>query len=94
MWRSAKKRAKHENLPFSIEVSDIFIPEVCPVLGIRFSLDNKVSANDSPSLDKIIPHLGYSKGNVKVISMKANRLKDNASVEELRKIVSYMESYV
>jgi hypothetical protein len=38
----------------------------------------------SPSLDKIIPSRGYVKGNVMVVSSKANLMKSDASVTELR----------
>lgn len=39
---------------------------------------------DSPSIDKVIPELGYVRGNVWVISNKANRIKNNATLEELK----------
>lgn len=46
---------------------------------------------DSPSLDRIKPELGYVKGNIRVISFKANSIKNDASIEELRQILQYME---
>jgi hypothetical protein len=45
----------------------------------------------SPSLDRIVPELGYVKGNVRVISDRANRIKRDATLEELRAIVKYVE---
>ena len=38
----------------------------------------------SPSLDRLLPHLGYVKGNIIVISHRANaNAKNCASVDEL-----------
>lgn len=91
MWYEAKKRAKNKNLDFNIEISDIFIPEICPVLDIPLFLIDGKRTDNSPSLDKINNSKGYIKGNIKVISFRANALKNNATVEELEAIVKYMK---
>jgi len=84
MLRAAKTRAKREGLPFDLELSDIVVPDVCPFLGIAICKHNKGSHQpNSPSLDKIDPTKGYVKGNVHVISYKANAMKRDASVQEL-----------
>jgi len=88
-YHNAFRRAKQLGLPFNIHYTDIIVPEVCPVLGIK--LDRK-TRETSPSLDRIIPDLGYVKGNISVISMRANRLKQDATLEELKALVSYLES--
>jgi hypothetical protein len=61
----------------------IVIPAVCPVLGIPIVLGEQRSEN-SPSLDRITPKLGYVPGNVRVISDKANRLKGDRTLGELQ----------
>ena len=43
----------------------------------------------APSLDKIIPSKGYTKGNIVVISDIVNRLKSDASLEDLKKIINF-----
>lgn len=68
LWCSAKQRAEEGSIPFNLEVKDICIPTHCPILGIKLAHDNKSTRDDSPSLDKVIPSLGYIKGNVAVIS--------------------------
>jgi hypothetical protein len=49
--------------------------------------------DNTPSLDKIIPSLGYVKGNVAVISWKANVMKSNLSIDMLESILSYIKKY-
>ena len=44
----------------------------------------------SPTLDKTIPALGYVPGNIAVISWRANRLKNNGTLEELEALVEWM----
>lgn len=81
--RSAKQRARQKSLPFNIDESDIDIPKFCPILGIELCLTNTAAKDNSPSLDRIIPELGYVKGNVQVISHLANCIKSNASIQHL-----------
>lgn len=81
----ARNRARKKSLPFDITVDDIVVPERCPLLDIpiKQNLGAKSASKNSPSLDRIIPELGYVKGNVMLISYKANSMKNNASKEEL-----------
>lgn len=92
MWRRAKNRSTKSGIPFTIDVDDIIIPEVCPILGIKIK-ENKGKPGaykDSPSLDKINPTLGYVKGNVQVISQMANQMKFNATPQELITFANYI----
>lgn len=92
---AAKKRAKEQDVPFDLEESDIVFPDKCPVLGIPVILlrtdGPRKRIDNTPSLDRIIPSLGYIKGNVQMISWRANRLKNDATIDEIKKILSYME---
>jgi hypothetical protein len=83
MYKSAERRAKEQGVPFTIELDDIVISERCPLLDIPLFVGSKTCADNSPTLDKLIPHLGYVPGNVLVISDKANRIKSNASLDEI-----------
>jgi hypothetical protein len=96
LWSGARGRAKKNNLPFDIEVEDVKIPALCPVFGIPFNLSNTIKNNrsDSPSIDRIIPIRGYTKGNIEVISYRANMIKRDASLDELKKLVAWMESRI
>lgn len=85
MHQRAKIRAKKYGREFNLEVSDIVIPEVCPVLGVPLVQHRGRSGAfaDSPSLDRIDNNKGYVKGNVRVVSQRANQMKGDASREEL-----------
>lgn len=85
---SARRRAKERDIPFSITEEDIFIPEFCPLLGMPLVTTHSRHQDDSPSLDRIEPHKGYVRGNVWVISCRANRIKNDATIQELAKIVN------
>jgi hypothetical protein len=93
MFHRAKVRAKKKGLPFNLELSDIIIPEFCPIFGMRLEKSQGKGAVDrSPSLDRIRSEKGYVKGNVWVISNKANTMKSNATVEELEHLTAVLRS--
>ena len=90
-----RHRAKKAGLAFNITVDDLHIPEVCPVLGIplAFSIGEGRKAQaafSSPSVDRVDNSQGYVKGNVRVISNRANLLKGSASLDEIARIHAYM----
>ena len=83
-FHNAKKRARDFSLDFDIDPTDCISPKYCPILGIKLERNNgKSFTENSPSLDRIDPVKGYVKGNVQVISMQANRMKNDGSIEEL-----------
>lgn len=92
----ARCRARKRGQPFSITVEDVHVPDVCPVLGVRLQRKGRDgrSAPDFPTLDCLIPVRGYVPGNVFVISSRANRLKSNASWQDLQKVADWIRSEV
>ena len=93
MLSRARHRAKTGGLLFNITLDDIIVPLVCPVLGIPLFIEPGTGTNrpNSPSLDKIYPDKGYTKGNVRVISTRANLLKSDGTLEEMRKVLKDLE---
>ena len=91
MVRSARHRAEKAGVPFSITKDDIVIPTHCPILGIPLvhGRGRKGPTEHSPSLDRVRPEEGYVPGNVIVISQRANRIKSDASIQELRDVASF-----
>ena len=87
MFNSAKGRAKKKNMEFNIELEDIIIPEVCPVFGFPFVIGKQATA---PSLDRIDSSKGYIKGNIQVISGRANTMKSDANLDELKSFANWL----
>lgn len=89
LWCWLKRRAKKKEVRFNIGVEDIpDIPDFCPVLNIPIKANDAAGPLDSsPSIDRIIPELGYVKGNIRVVSNRANRLKADATLEEMELVL-------
>ncbi len=88
---NARSRAKKLGRVFALQLSDISIPERCPVLDIILQKQTgRAPQPNSPSIDCVIPSLGYVPGNVKVISFRANQLKNDGSSEEHEAIARYI----
>ena len=94
MLKSAKKRAELNRIPYSLTVKDIIIPSHCPVLGIPLVMDNKKIKFNSPSLDRIVPELGYVPSNIAIISMRANVIKSDATHQEIRLVADWLEKQI
>ena len=91
MLRGTKSRAKAKNLDFNITKSDIHLPNKCPILGIELHIGKGKSTPNSPTIDRIDSSKGYIKGNVQIISHRANTMKSDATLDEIRLLCTYME---
>lgn len=91
LWRWAKRRAARSGVPFGITPDDIDIPRYCPVLGLTLRSGEGTATDSSPSLDRIDPELGYVRGNVLVMSLKANRIKSDSTLKELVRVTAFMQ---
>jgi hypothetical protein len=81
---NAKRRALKRGLEFNLTVSDLNLPLLCPLLKIPLRVSESGHSDDnSPTLDRIDPSRGYVKGNVQIISKKANQIKSNAYLFEI-----------
>lgn len=92
MLQEAKVRARKRGMAFSITANDLRWPAECPVLGIAISMAEGPRADCSPSIDRVDTDRGYVPGNVEIISWRANRLKNDATLDELQAIVGYMQA--
>lgn len=90
---TSRHRAKKRGLPHTIRREDILIPDVCPItllpLVFRVGHENRLW---SMSLDRVDSSKGYVPGNVAVISLRANFLKSNGTLEEFKRMINYIET--
>ena len=86
----SRGRAKKLGVPFDLTEEYVLEliknSEFCPVLGLKlvYGGGRGKQMPDSASLDRVVGTLGYVKGNVRIISWRANELKKDATLEELR----------
>lgn len=90
MLSNARNRANWYKIPLDIAENDVQIPVICPVLGIPIYRNDSGRSGNSPSLDRIVPKLGYIKTNISVISDRANRLKSDGTADEHRLISEWI----
>lgn len=93
LWSQAKKRAKKKGIEFSIDIDDIIVTKLCPILWIPLHVgDGKLTVN-SPSLDRVDNNRGYVKGNIMVVSHLANTMKSSATKEQLLRFADYIYEF-
>lgn len=87
LFFSAKSRAKQRNHEFNLVPEDIIVSEYCPLLGIKMQYNEKLKKDNSFSLDRIDSSKGYTKENIWVISLRANRIKNDSTIQEMEQIL-------
>lgn len=90
MLQRSRRRAKELHLPFTLTNKDIIIPNNCPILGVPLV---RYSGDYTPSIDRIDNKKGYVPENIIIISYLANRIKNNATIEQLRKVINFYDQY-
>ena len=94
IWASAKFRAKRKGIEFTITENDFELPTTCPLLEIPMWKNPEEACANSYSLDRIDSTKGYIKGNVWVISKRANSIKSDATLEELELLVKNLRNKI
>lgn len=94
MLRDARYRAKRDDIPFNLTEDDIDVPTLCPVLGIPLKPGQGRPSDTSPTLDRVVPGLGYVPGNVVVVSYRANRFKSDATLDELESLARFYRHFL
>ena len=92
LYKNIKSRCKRIGKEFSIELEDILIPEKCPVFGFDLKREDRQTWMCAPSVDRIDSSKGYIKGNVTVVSRRANIIKRDATIEELEQLFNYYKT--
>jgi hypothetical protein len=93
MIKNAKTRDK-----FKVDIDAWYLYQLtkdlveCPVLGCELLFGGTGTIKDnSASIDRFDPTKGYTRDNVWIISDKANRMKSDATLEEIKRVYAYME---
>ncbi len=95
MFFKIRERARKSGLEFNISVDDIVVPTHCPILGIELTHSlGRGQLQTNSSVDRIDPTKGYVKGNIQVISRKANTMKSNATNEELKAFATWVNNTI
>ena len=92
LWQQLKQSATKRKIPFSLTLNDLnnlSFPVTCPILGLELKFNKNKAADDSYSIDRVDSSRGYEIDNIVVISQKANRIKNNATSDELAKIEQF-----
>jgi len=93
-FAARKQNAIRNGIPFTIELFEIEQPKFCPIFGLELNYGwsgERCRDDAKATFDKVIPSLGYVPGNVFVISWRANKLKNDMSLDELEKIMKYIK---
>ena len=94
--RVKKSECKSKEIDFDLtsEHLEEIWTGICPIFNIDINYNNKGKGSyhiNQAHLDRFNPEYGYIKGNVMWISGRANRIKYNATIDELEKILTYMK---
>jgi len=99
LWYGVRTRANQRDVFFDLKIEDIVIPKTCPALGIPIEpivgkgrIDFGKNWN-SPTIDRVDPTRGYVPDNIRVISYRANFLKNEATADELEAIARYIREH-
>lgn len=89
-------RARAQNLPFTLTKPELFslwtgFCGYCKQV-LRVTVENKHFEWDSPSIDKLIPELGYIQKNCIVACMQCNTIKGSWLPQELRLVAEKVEA--
>ena len=90
---SVVARCNRRGTPYNLTEVDYKIPSHCPVLGIPLVLSGGTRVDRTPTMDRIDTEKGYVKGNVAIISWRANRLKNDATLTEIRRLWLYVKEH-
>lgn len=93
IWTRIKKEKIPTDFESAVEIAAYIreiSPKKCPVFGVPLVTGTKAAHDWSPSTDKILPEKGYVRGNIQVISMLANKMKQNASPKQLKQFAQWV----
>lgn len=95
LHKASRTRSRASSLKVPYDLDADYLEGIwtgfCPVYGMKISLHGKRGEPDTAELDRIIPDKGYTKGNVRFLSRKANSHKNNMTLDEIEKLHKWMK---
>jgi hypothetical protein len=88
--------SRYKGIDFNLDITDFPrpLPKTCPVTQATLVYSTHIYRHPDrsvvASLDRVFPNLGYIKGNVQIISQRANSLKSNMDADEMMRLVDYI----
>lgn len=92
-----RSRSAIKGFPCDVDKEYVYaiLTDTCPVFGTPFVFAGAGRANnDSPTVDKLDPAKGYVRGNIVVISQRANAIKSNATWKQIRRVADWLRGVV
>lgn len=93
-WNNLKTRAAKDGILMNLTAEDLLqampLDRMCPVFNRPFVFEGH--SPDNASIDKLVPELGYVRGNIRIISRRANTIKQDATVEELLRVAEWVKA--
>lgn len=94
--RQIKVRANRRGYESDLEIEDLpILTDACPVLGVKYKKGKGRLCDASPSIDRFnsnLPYLKKYKGNLSYMSHKANRIKNNGTLQDLERVVCFVKT--
>ena len=92
-WAKYRHKKNFKDSQFDLTEADLHWPIYCPALGIELLYESSHSRSipNTATLDRIDSNLGYIKGNVQILSRKANLIKNYGTPEEVMRVATFMQ---
>lgn len=87
IYHRIKARSNKKHIEFDLDLEDIVLPNKCPILDHVFIYGDK---DWTYSVDRIDNNKGYIKGNIQILSNRANRMKGDFTIQELQALLKYL----
>lgn len=95
LYNRLKNSAKKRGIPFELTLTDLnnlSFPITCPITNLPLSHNRGQQQDNSYSIDRIDSNLPYRADNIVVISNRANRIKNDGTLEEIEKLAEFYKN--
>lgn len=92
IYNQLKASAKKRGIEFDLDLNDLnglSFPLTCPIFDIKLEYNRGRAKDNSFSVDRRDSTLGYTIDNIVVVSNRANKLKSDATVDELLRLANF-----